>query len=314
MTVTGLTSGTRCWSLADLTQLPQVTRQIDVHCVTRWSRPEMEFGGVRFLDLLEPAAIPDTIRYVSFVAQSDRNHSTSLPLSVVRELDPLLVTHAEGKLLTTEHGGPLRVVVPGRYFYKSLKWVRRIELLSEDRLGYWESQAGYHNGANPWSEERFLAADLDLRTVRELVTTRDFRGRDLRGIAASGLDLQGLRATGAKLRDAHFEGADLRSACFDGANLSGAHLQRADLRGARFGPDATGVIADLEGADFRGADLRGATFQRASLFGATLGPTEDGHFTRIDESTIIDATSLATLEATPDQLHYFRDATVSPSG
>jgi hypothetical protein len=314
VTVTGLTSGTRCWSLADLTQLPQVTRTIDVHCVTRWSRPVMEFRGVRLLELLESAAIPDTTRYVSFVAQSDRNHSTSLPLSVVRELDPLLVTYAEGKLLTTEHGGPLRVVVPGRYFYKSLKWVRRIELLTEDRLGYWESQAGYHNGANPWSEERFLAADLDLRTVRELVTTRDFRGRDLRGIAASGLDLQGLRATGAKLRDAHFEGADLQSACFDGANLSGAHLQRADLRGARFGPDATGAIADLEGADFRGADLRGATFQRASLFGATLGPTEDGHFTRIDETTIIDATSLATLEATPDQLRFFRDATVSPSG
>jgi uncharacterized protein YjbI with pentapeptide repeats len=199
-------------------------------------------------------------------------------------------------------------VVPGRYFYKSLKWVCRIELLTEDRLGYWESHAGYHNGADPWNEERFLAADLDLQTVRQLVTSRNFEGRDLRGIAAAGLDLQGLQATGAKLRDAHFEGADLRQANFNGANLSGAHLQRADLRGASFGPDSSGVPADLEGADFRGADLRGAVFRGASLFGVTLGPAENGQPTRIDETTIIDAASRATLEATPEQLEYLRNA------
>lgn len=270
----------------------------------------MEFRGVRLLELLEPVGIPDSIRFVSLVAQSERDHSTSLPLSVIRELDPLLSTHAAGQPLTTEHGGPLRVVVPGRYFYKSLKWVRRIELLNEDRLGYWESQAGYHNGANPWNEERFLAADLDLQAVRQLLATRDFRGLDLRGIAAGGLDLQGLLATGAKLRDAHFESADLRRGCFDGANLSGAHLQRADLRGASFCSDSTAAVADLEGADFRGADLRGAIFRGASLFGATLGPTEEGSLTQIDATTIIDAASRATLEATPDQLSFLRDATL----
>jgi hypothetical protein len=294
--------------LSELTQLPQVPRQIDVHCVTRWSRLAMEFRGVRLLDLLELASIPASARFISFVAHSDRGHSTSLPLSAIRELDPLLATHADGAPLSVEHGGPIRVVVPGKYFYKSLKWVRRMELLKDDRLGYWESHAGYNNGADPWNEERFLAADLDLQAVRQLVTSRNFESRDLRGIAAAGLDLQGLQAAGAKLRDAHFEGADLRQANFNGANLSGAHLQLADLRGARFGPDSSGIPADLEGADFRGADLRGASFRGASLFGVTLGPAENGQLTLIDETTFIDAASRATLEATPDQLAYLQNA------
>lgn len=360
--VTGLANGSRSWTLSELSQLSQVTRQIDVHCVTRWSRLAMEFRGVRLLDLLEWSAAPAAVqgasealesvlprprdrcdsqresgpsprpspqlssvldphvdpeerekksghhRFISFVAHSDRGHSTSLPLSAIRELDPLLATHANGAPLSVEHGGPIRVVVPGRYFYKSLKWVCRIELLTEDRLGYWEAHAGYHNGADPWSEERFLAADLDLQTVRQLVTSRNFEGRDLRGIAAAGLDLQGLQAAGAKLRDAHFEGADLRQANFNGANLSGAHLQLADLRGARFGPDSSGVPADLEGADFRGTDLRGASFRGASLFGVTLGPAENGQLTLIDKTTFIDAASRATLEATPDQLAYLQNA------
>jgi DMSO/TMAO reductase YedYZ molybdopterin-dependent catalytic subunit len=363
--VVGLVRGSQCWTLGELSQLPQVTRQIDVHCVTRWSRPAMEFRGVRLLDLLEWSAAPASVqrasesqesvlprprdrcdlrreltsggegrgeggttgpsadsptdpgerekkpshhRFISFVSHSDRGHSTSLPLPAIRELDPLLATHAEGAPLSREHGGPIRVVVPGKYFYKSLKWVCRIELLTEDRLGYWESHAGYHNGADPWKEERFLAADLDLQTVRQLVTSRNFERRDLRGIAAAGLDMQGLQATGAKLRDAHFEGADLRQANFNGANLSGAHLQLADLRGASFGPDSSGAPADLEGADFRGADLRGAVFRGASLFGVTLGPAENGQPTRIDETAIIDAASRATLEATPDQLAYLQNA------
>jgi len=302
------------WSLEQLKTLPQVTRQIDIHCVTRWSLPQVEFTGVLLSSVLTACGLLPTAGYVSFVANSERDHSTSLPLSVLQMSNAMLAFDAAGQPLTSEHGGPVRVIVPGRYFFKSLKWLARIELLAEDRLGYWESHAGYHNGADPWHEERFLASDLDLRTVRELIETRDFSGRDLRGLSAAGLNLQGLKAIGAKLRDAHFEGADLRDGCFDGTNLSGAHLERANLRGASFCPDASGLAADLEGADFRGADLRGARLIGASLFGATFGPLDARESPPlaelIDETTIIDRVSLASLEATPDQREFWKAASV----
>ncbi len=310
----GAVESARAWLLEELRGLPQVTRRIDVHCVTRWSRLGVEFSGVPLSTLLDLCRPLPTARFVSFVAHSERGHATSLPLSVVRDSDLLVAFEADGQPLSPEHGGPVRIVTPGRYFYKSLKWLARIELLTEDRLGYWEANAGYHNSADPWKEERFLAADLDLHEVRQLLTARDFSGRDLRGVVAAGIDLRGLNAAGSQLRDAHFEGADLRDGGFDGANLSGAHLERSDLRGARFCVDSNGVAADLEGADFRGADLRGARFLGASLFGATFGPIDPRDSTSspavIDATTVIDRLALTSLKSTPAQLNYFQSASV----
>ncbi len=302
------------WSLDELRGFPQVTRRIDIHCVTRWSRLQVEFTGVPLSTLLDVSGPLRSARFVSFTAHSVRDHSTSLPLSVLHEANALLAFDADGQPLPTAHGGPVRVIVPGRYFYKSLKWLSRIEVLSEDRLGYWEAHTGYHNGADPWNEERFLAPSLDVRTVRALIASRDFSGHDLRGLAAGGLDLRGLNATGAKLRDAHFERADLRLGVFDGANLSGAHLLQADLRGASFCADNTGQTADLEGTDFSGSDLRGARLLGASLFGATFGMW-DASGTKwlgalVDETTQIDSATLASLEATPAQREHLRRATI----
>ena len=302
------------WSLDQLRELPQVTRRIDIHCVTRWSRLQVEFTGVPLSTLLDASGPAPTARYASLIAHSEREHSTSLPLSLLAEADAIIAFQADGQPLTTEHGGPVRVVMPGRYFYKSLKWLARIELLNEDQLGYWEAHAGYHNGADPWNEERFLAPSLDAKTVRALLAKRDFSGLDLRGLTAAGMDLRELKATGAKLRDAHFERTDLRLSCFDGANLSGAHLQQADLRGASFCVDHTGLAADLEGADFSGADLRGVKLLAASLFGATFGTFDASGVpllsARVDETTQIDQTTLASLEATPAQREFLRDATI----
>lgn len=314
ITIGGSVEREICWSLDELQQLPQVTRRIDIHCVTRWSRLQTEFTGVPLAALFESSGPWPSARFVSFTALSERDHSTSLPLSLLKEVDALVAFQADGKPLTVEHGGPVRLVVPGRYFYKSLKWLARMELLTEDRLGYWESHAGYHNGADPWLEERFLAPSLDAKTVRELIVSRDFSGLDLRGLAAGGLDLRGLKAIGARLRDAHFEHADLRHSSFDGANLSGAHLQQADLRGASFCADPSGVNADLEGADFSGADLRGAKLLSASLFGATFGTLDNNgaplQSALVDETTQIDQATLASLEATPVQREFLRSATV----
>jgi hypothetical protein len=263
----------------------------------------VRFGGVLLADVLSAAMPLATARYVSFVAHSDRGHSTSLPLADALGLGVLLATEAEGRPLATEHGGPVRVVTPGRYFYKSLKWLRRIELLAEDRLGYWEATAGYHNRGDPWREERYVAAALGREEVRRVLVARDFAGRDLRSIDAAGHALDGLDARGALLRDADFQNARLAGADFSGANLSNARFNGADLAGARF------ADADVEGADFCGADLRGADFRGASLFGATFIAGESA--ARIDAATRFSPERLDDLAAEQAQ---FVSAASSPMG
>jgi hypothetical protein len=209
----------------------------------------------------------------------------------------LIALACEDKSLETVHGGPVRMVVPERYFYKSLKWLKRIELLEEDRLGYWEREAGYHNTADPWRQQRYMAPQLDRLEVQKLLKARDFSGRDLRSLRAAGLDLAGLNARGALLRDADFRHAHLQRACFDGANLSNAHFADADLRGATF------VAADVEGADFSGADLRGVDFSGAAFTGATF-ITGVNQAAKIDSSTRVDARSLDDL--TPEHASLWR--------
>lgn len=261
--VTGLVSQPRRFSLEDLRDLPQTELVTDIHCVTRWSRLGVRFTGVTLAALLELCPPQSEARFISFVARTNRNHSTSLPLSDARNLGTLIALTHEGAPLEPIHGGPVRTVVPERYFYKSVKWLERIEMLAEDRLGYWEAEAGYHNHADPWLEERYIAPEVTARDLQRLLQDRDISGRDLRGVRAEGRNLSGLKAVGALLRDSHFEGANLIGADFTGANLSNAHLQGADLSGAKF----TG--ADVEGAAFEGAVLSGVDFTGASLFGTT---------------------------------------------
>lgn len=286
--------------LGELRELPRIEQAIDVHCVTRWSKPAMRFAGVPLSQLLQWARPTAEARYVSFVARSERAHSTSLRLDDALELKSLVALEAEGQPLASEHGGPVRVVVPGRYFYKSLKWLERVELLAADRLGYWEREAGYHNIADPWQEQRYMTPDLSRHEVQAAFASRDFSHRNLRSLDARGHDLTGLLARGALLRDADFRGSRLRRACFDGANLTNAHFQGADLSEASF------VGAGLEGADFSGADLRGADLRGASLFGATFCATSSGtdHVrpARIDRSTLIDAAAAEQLAPLQSEL------------
>ena len=283
------------FSLAELHALPQVEQSIDIHCVTRWSKLSVAFSGVPLQALLAVAAPHAAARFVSFVARSSRAHSTSLVLTDALELGALVALSCDGAPLPLEHGGPVRVVVPGRYFYKSIKWLERIELLPDDRLGYWEAETGYHNVADPWREERFIAAGISRQELHKLLASRDWSGREVLGVEARGLDLSGLVARGALLRNAHFEDARLSAAIFDEANLSNAHFAGADLRRASFRD------ADAEGSDFSGADLRGADFRGASLLGVTFvdlagaGTENPASATQIDGTTQFDAASLAEL-------------------
>jgi len=257
------------WSWDQLLALPRTRLEVDIHCVTRWSILAMPFVGVTLADLLKSAGVVSSAGFVSFVARSDRRHSTSLPLADALELNTLIAWEAQAKPLESVHGGPLRSVVPGRYFYKSVKWLERIELLDSDRLGYWEATAGYHNAADPWREQRYLAPSLDRRETANLLAARDFSGLDLRGIDARGHNLAGLQAVNALLRDSDFRGCDLSGANFAGANLSNARLADVNLRSTSF------LGADLEGADFSRAELQGANFTGASIFGASFAPVDD---------------------------------------
>lgn len=301
----GLCRSQRSLTLAEIRSLPQVEQVVDVHCVTRWSKPRMRFRGVPLSLLLDLVHPEPEARFLSFIARSDRAHSTSLPLADALQLNVLVAFDADGEPLPPEHGGPIRTITPHRYFYKSLKWLRRIEFLAEDRLGYWEAEAGYHNHADPLLEERYVVGGISPAEARALLANRNVDGRDLLSLEAASLDLRGLSARGAKLRNALFESSDLRDADLSECNLSNARLAGADLRGASLRG------ADVEGADFSGADLRGADLSEASLFGTTFVPEppagEDATTTwpfgaQLDTGTRIDPDALERLS--PNQQLY----------
>jgi DMSO/TMAO reductase YedYZ molybdopterin-dependent catalytic subunit len=135
----------------ELRSLPQAEVTADIHCVTRWSKLDTTWRGVRVRDLLERVA--PTVRGTHLMAYCDGGYTTNLPLEAVLA-DEVLVAHTyAGRPLEPDHGAPLRLLVPKRYFWKSAKFLRRLEVMSGDRMGFWELN-GYHNDADPWREQR----------------------------------------------------------------------------------------------------------------------------------------------------------------
>ena len=137
----------------DFQALPQVEERADFHCVTGWSRLGHSWTGVRLADLAARVGILESARFVRFA--DPQGYDTSVPRAIA--LDPLvlLVQRCDGVPLAPEHGAPLRAFVPARYAWKGCKWLVEIEFQARERLGYWEVR-GYHNGADPWLEERMV--------------------------------------------------------------------------------------------------------------------------------------------------------------
>jgi DMSO/TMAO reductase YedYZ molybdopterin-dependent catalytic subunit len=133
-------------------QMPRKSVHCDVHCVTRWSRLDMDFSGVPIQHILERAQLKSGASFV--LSHCEQGYTANLPLGVLDDDDVLLADAANGAPLEPEHGYPLRLVVPKRYFWKSAKWIRGLQFLSQDMLGFWE-RYGYNNNADPWKEERF---------------------------------------------------------------------------------------------------------------------------------------------------------------
>jgi DMSO/TMAO reductase YedYZ molybdopterin-dependent catalytic subunit len=139
-------------SWEELKALPSTEITIDIHCVTRWSRFDTRFRGVSWAELAERCRPKPGARYV--LAHAEQGFTANVPLAALEDEKALLAYEADGKPLEPEHGWPLRLVVPSRYFWKSAKWLRGLELLDRDQPGFWE-RYGYHTDADYWKEERY---------------------------------------------------------------------------------------------------------------------------------------------------------------
>ena len=136
----------------ELHTLPEVGVECDIHCVTKWTKLDTHWTGVRFRDVMalvdvDPAA--DTV-----IAHAEGDYTANVPLAVLLDDDVLLAWGYDGAPLGADHGGPLRLLVPTRYFWKSAKWLRRLEWRIGDEPGFWERN-GYHNEAEPFLEQRY---------------------------------------------------------------------------------------------------------------------------------------------------------------
>jgi uncharacterized protein YjbI with pentapeptide repeats len=279
LTIGGLVDNPRSVSLAELIGLDHRDITFDIHCVTSWTRFDNTFSGVPLAELVDP--MPDA-RFVSFGAFSSREHHTSLPVDYA--LTHSWVVHTfEGEPLELVHGGPVRIVTPGKYFYKSIKWLKSIELLAEDRPGWWEANSSYHNNADPFAgDERFTTGSLQpsqLENFKSAANLDKYRGRvmiglDLRDWSPATRDLRRLYLKNCDLGQVDLPGADMRWCNLSlskliGADLSGANMSGSDLEGADF------TDADLRGADLSETALSAARFDRALVTGARFDGARD---------------------------------------
>lgn len=156
--VTGLVEHPISFNWDEFRALPRVKVFSDFHCVTRWSRLGNIWEGVSVLHLMELAKVKPQAKYVIALGDDD-GWTTNMPLADFAQSDVLLADTHDGERISTDHGGPVRLVVPRLYAWKSAKWCKGLKFLEHDQPGLWEEQ-GYHNHGDPWTEERFNSDQL----------------------------------------------------------------------------------------------------------------------------------------------------------
>jgi DMSO/TMAO reductase YedYZ molybdopterin-dependent catalytic subunit len=150
--ITGLVREPVRWSWDEFGALSARDWTVDISCVTKWTKLDMRWRGVSVDTLLEHVDIDPSAAFV--IGHSYGGYTTNLPLGDVLNGQAFVAYEYDGKPLTPDHGGPARLVVPGRYFWKSAKWVRGLRLQAADEPGFWES-LGYNNRGDQWREERY---------------------------------------------------------------------------------------------------------------------------------------------------------------
>ncbi|HKV58703.1 MAG TPA: sulfite oxidase-like oxidoreductase [Ktedonobacteraceae bacterium] len=136
----------------ELLALPRVQLTSDFHCVTTWSRFDNAWEGVHIREILQRAKPLPEAKFVT--AHSFTGYTTNMPLADLDDDDVLIAFTHDGEQIEPDHGGPVRLIVPKLYAYKSAKWLSGLEFMEKDRPGFWEVR-GYHNHADPWKEERY---------------------------------------------------------------------------------------------------------------------------------------------------------------
>ena len=152
LTVSGEVDRELTLTWEQLLELPSREITVDIHCVTRWSRFDTSFKGVHWSELAKLVSPKPSARFV--VAHAEHGFASNMPLAAIEDENALIAYEADGEPLTPDHGWPVRLVVPTRYFWKSAKWLRGLELLGHDEPGFWE-RYGYHNDADFTKEERY---------------------------------------------------------------------------------------------------------------------------------------------------------------
>ena len=143
--------------LKDLNKIQDKEIMADIHCVTSWSKYDTRWGGISFNKIFDLVKPKPTANYVEFLCADD-GFTTTVPIEKLHAENAILALTYEGEPIPEKHGGPVRPIIPNLYFYKSAKWVLRINFLKEDRLGYWE-RGGYSNKADPWKQQRYSSQD-----------------------------------------------------------------------------------------------------------------------------------------------------------
>ena len=138
------------WTWSEFQSLPKEDITVDIHCVTKWSKLDTHWTGVSLDTLLGDAG--NDASYL--LAHCDGGYTTNVPLEDVLDGKAWIAYEYDGEPLHPEHGGPARLLIPHLYFWKSAKWVRRLELRDDDQPGFWE-ELGYHNYGDPWQEQRY---------------------------------------------------------------------------------------------------------------------------------------------------------------
>jgi DMSO/TMAO reductase YedYZ molybdopterin-dependent catalytic subunit len=152
LTVFGLVDSPFTIDLDELRSLPATTYTTDIHCVTKWSRFDMSWTGVRVRELFDRAGVQPAATHV--MEHAEYGYTTNLPLDDITTDEAIIAYSVDGEDIEPIHGGPVRIVVPHLYFWKSAKWVRGLELRADDSPGFWERN-GYHNYGDPFREQRY---------------------------------------------------------------------------------------------------------------------------------------------------------------
>ena len=164
LTLSGAVESPQTLSFSDLLAMPQKEEIVDIHCVTSWTKLDTAWMGVPFQAIVDRVKPRSTVRFV--IERCEQGFTTSLPIEALID-DTVLVAHTyAGAPLPPEHGGPVRMFVPKRYFYKSAKWLRELRFVEKDEPGFWEVR-GYSNVADPWHETRY-----DVDDVKEIYRMR----------------------------------------------------------------------------------------------------------------------------------------------